>query len=149
MTEKSDIVVKVVDEYKLYTGTPVRQPCDSNAGWDLVAREIEDRGNTIKVKLGIRTEILNPGYHFEMYPRSSISKLGLMLHNSVGVIDQSYRGEWMAIFLKTDDYKEGNIKVGDRVAQAILKKTLKFTFLETDKLSETSRGDGGFGSTGK
>lgn len=80
-------------------------------------------------------------------PRSSINKTGLILANSIGTIDEQYTGEIFIVFYKVLD---GEIyKVGDRIAQIKLGFTLPMNFIQVDELSQTVRGDGGFGHTGK
>lgn len=103
-------------------------------------------GRTVFCNLGIKMEIPE-GYYIELVPRSSISKLGLILHNSVGVIDCDYRGPITAA-LHNISRKKVNLKIGDRVIQAQLKKVIKCTFKQVDDLEETERGVGGYGSTG-
>ena len=97
-----------------------------------------------------------------VFPRSSIRKYELNLSNSVGVIDSGYRGELQATFNKIfggdrfyDETKLTEItsndfyKVGDRIAQIMIIPYPPIEFVETDELSNTERGEGGFGSTGK
>ena len=81
-------------------------------------------------------------------PRSSVWKTGMVLSNCVGTIDENYTGEISAVFyhLMTDMPR---YKVGDRVVQIKWNSTLKMDFVEVDDLSETDRGAGGYGSTGK
>lgn len=81
-------------------------------------------------------------------PRSSIWKTGLILSNCEGTIDELYRGEVLAYFYEVIPNKE-KYKVGDRIGQIKLGFTLPIEFEEVDELSETTRGTGGFGSTGK
>ena len=81
-------------------------------------------------------------------PRSSIWKTGLILSNCEGTIDELYRGEVLAYFYEVIPGKE-KYKVGDRIGQIKLGFTLPIEFEEVDELSETERGIGGFGSTGK
>lgn len=112
-------------------------------------------GDTVFVNLGIKTEMVdNNGMSvsYYIYPRSSISKTPLMLANSVGVIDSGYRG-YLKIALKhiynpniAEPYK---ISKGDRLVQICSGDLTPFTFCLVDTLSESERGDGGFGSTGK
>jgi dUTP pyrophosphatase len=86
-----------------------------------------------------------------LFPRSSNSKKDLLLTNSVGVIDSGYRGEVELRFKPIFNNKSENIStydVGDRVGQIMILPYPKIQFVETDKLSESERGDGGFGSTG-
>jgi dUTP pyrophosphatase len=70
------------------------------------------------------------------------------MNNSIGIIDSDYRGEWMCIFTPTKEGEEFPYNVGDRVAQFYLDEVYNIAFLEVAALSETNRGDGGFGSTG-
>jgi dUTP pyrophosphatase len=134
---------------------------DGDAGMDLVATSIiSDTPTQITYGLGIALEIPN-GFVGLVFPRSSIRKTGLQLSNSVGVIDSGYRGELQATFNKVfggdgmyDEMKVKEMqpnefyKVGDRVVQIMIIPYPSIEFEETDKLSDTERGDGGFGSTG-
>ena len=103
---------------------------------------------------GIAVEIPE-GYVVLLYPRSSNRKTESYLTNHVGVIDSGYRGEIMVNF-KTRDFKEGEIQqlykpyeVGDKIAQIIIMPYPKIKFIEVEELSDSDRGDGGHGSTGK
>lgn len=88
------------------------------------------------------------GYALFIYSRSGHGfKNQTRLSNCVGVIDSDYRGE-VNIQLFNDSAMFMNVKRGDRIAQAVLKKVERVTFTEVDLLSETERGTGGFGSTG-
>ena len=82
-----------------------------------------------------------------MFPRSSNAKKDLILSNSVGVLDSNYRGE---VMLKFKPQKQGGkmYEVGDRIGQIIIMPYPHIEFKEVEELSETNRGDGGFGSTG-
>jgi len=104
------------------------------------------------------------GYYLEIHPRSSLHKKGWMLVNSTGIIDSDYRGELKIplipidvknIFNGTETEIEivrsfAKIEPGTRIAQLILRKNelLDVNIEESDTLSETKRGSGGFGSTG-
>ena len=83
-----------------------------------------------------------------VYARSGLaSKKGLAPANKVGVIDSDYRGEVMvALHNHTNEIKQ--IEQFERIAQLVITPFLKVEFNETEQLSETSRGEGGFGSTG-
>ena len=83
----------------------------------------------------------------DLRPRSSIYKTGMVLSNSVGTVDDLYRGEVSAIFYHvfTDMPR---YRIGDRIGQIKLGFTLPIEFEEADELGETARGDGGYGSTG-
>ena len=86
---------------------------------------------------------------YYLYARSSVSKRGIMLVNSVGVIDSGYRGNLMAAFYNTK--KEAvTINAGDRIVQICLPNlSPKFIVECVEELEETERGEGGLGSTGK
>ena len=71
-----------------------------------------------------------------------------MLANTIGVIDSDYRGELMIFFYNYGD-NEQVIKNGDRLAQLIIQPYLKCQIVESDNLSDSQRGEGGFGSTGR
>jgi dUTP pyrophosphatase len=135
---------------------------DGDAGMDLIATSIiSDTPTQITYGLGIALEIPK-GFVGLVFPRSSIRKTGLQLSNSVGVIDSGYRGELQATFNKLfggegmyDEMKVKEIqpndfyKVGDRVAQIMIIPHPPIEFDAVDELSDTERGEGGFGSTGK
>jgi dUTP pyrophosphatase len=121
---------------------------EGDAGMDLVATEIiKDTPEQITYGTGIAMEIRD-GFVGLVFPRSSIRKTGLQLSNSVGVIDSGYRGELQATFNKVfggDNF----YKVGDRIAQIIIIPYPQIEFEEVEELSDSERGEGGFGSTGK
>ena len=81
-------------------------------------------------------------------PRSSVYKTGLILTNCEGTVDESYRGPFKLNFYHVIP-ELPRYKKGDRIAQIKLGFTLPMNFIEETTLSETERGDGGFGSTGK
>ncbi len=122
---------------------------EGDAGMDLVATEIlKDTPEQITYGTGIALEIPE-GFVGLVFPRSSIRKTGLQLSNSVGVIDSGYRGELQATFKKTNGLDSLAYKVGDRIAQIMIIPHPPIEFVESDELSNTERGEGGFGSTGK
>ena len=84
-----------------------------------------------------------------VFARSGLaSKQDLRPANCVGVVDSDYRGECF-IALHNDGTQERTIRHGDRIAQLVLLPFLPMEFEEVDALSETARGEGGFGSTGR
>lgn len=106
-------------------------------------------GETVKIDLQIQCEALkdyisNVSYY--LYPRSSIVKTPLRLANSVGIIDAGYRGNIMAFVdnIKTEDYI---VESGTRLFQICSSDLSPLTFELVNQLSDTSRGQGGFGST--
>jgi dUTP pyrophosphatase len=121
---------------------------ESDAGMDLVATEIiSETPSQITYGTGLAIEIPD-GMVGLTFPRSSIRNTGLTLSNCVGVIDAGYRGEIQATFNK-NGVKDDFYKVGDRVVQIIIVPHPIIQIVEVDELSESSRGIGGFGSTGK
>jgi dUTP pyrophosphatase len=123
-----------------------------DAGMDLIATSIiSETPSQITYGLGIALEIPE-GFVGLVFPRSSIRKTRLQLSNSVGVIDSGYRGELQATFNKittTIENQKNDYKVGDRVCQIIIIPHPPIEFNEVNELSNTERGEGGFGSTGK
>ncbi len=98
--------------------------------------------------LGFSTAIPE-GYYFNVVPRSGLALWdGLSIVNSPGIIDSGYRNEWMAIIINLSN-KEVTLKKGERICQIILSKMCNYEFSETDNLTQSERGQGGFGSTGK
>ena len=100
------------------------------------------------IPTGISLEIPE-GYGGFIYARSGIAtKRGLAPANKVGVVDSDYRGEVMVALHNHSD-KEASIDNGERVAQLVIAPFLAVNFTEADELSDTERGEGGFGHTGK
>jgi dUTP pyrophosphatase len=122
-----------------------------DAGMDLVATSIISNTSTqITYGIGLALEIPK-GFVGLIFPRSSVRKTRLMLSNCVGVVDSGYRGELQATFNKinNDSISENDYNVGDRIAQIMIIPHPEIEFEETNELSDTERGEGGFGSTGK
>lgn len=102
----------------------------------------------IGCSLGFATAIPE-GYYFKVVPRSGLALWeGLSILNSPGTIDSGYRNEWMAIVINLSN-TDVTLKKGDRICQIILTRIVEYQFEEVDELSESDRGQGGFGSTGK
>tara|TARA_Y100000994_G_scaffold235294_1_gene224824 strand:+ start:413 stop:850 length:438 start_codon:yes stop_codon:yes gene_type:complete len=122
---------------------------EGDAGLDLyVLEDIEfNPGETKLIKLGISCEP-EDGKAYYLFPRSSISKTPLRMSNSIGLIDGGYRGEIMA---SCDNIKDFQFiaKKGERLFQLVATDSSSISYTMTDDLSSTSRGEGGFGSTGK
>lgn len=126
-----------------------------DCGMDLTATSFEiDEFGCAVFGTGLSVEIPD-GYVGLLFPRSSICKHTYSLVNSVGVLDSCFRGEIKLKFkgsmpFEVPDFKYPNIyKTGDRIAQLIIMPYPEIQFEEVSELSETERGDGGFGSTGK
>lgn len=149
---------------------------EDSAGMDLtaVSVEIDKYGNKV-YHTGLAFEIPR-GYAGFVFPRSSNAKKNLWLTNSVGIIDADYRGEvtlkykaglralsgfktWFKLcFSKITDNDTVNVtniwdnedyQVGDKCGQIVIMPFPKIEFVEAEELSETSRGNGGYGSTGR
>ncbi|WP_063802235.1 dUTP diphosphatase [Burkholderia ubonensis] len=98
-------------------------------------------------RTGLAVEIPS-GFVLKIYSRSGHGfKDAIRLSNCVGVIDSDYRGEIM-VSLRADGESCSKVRTGDRIAQAMLEIAPRFEIVEVDELSETARGEGGFGSTG-
>ena len=123
----------------------------SSAGMDLRANITE--AVTLKpleraiIKTGLFIE-LPVGYEAQVRPRSGLAaKKGITVLNSPGTIDADYRGE-IGVILVNLSNKEFTVQNGERVAQMVISRHEHITWKEVDTLEETSRGAGGFGSTG-
>ena len=102
------------------------------------------------VRTGLSFEIPE-GYHMKLFMRSSQgAKTKFYLANCVGIVDSSYRGEVMGIFKITAGRRiKKYIHKGERFMQGLIEKNIPVEFEEVNELSQTDRGEGGFGSTGK
>lgn len=122
------------------------------AGYDLYADVKEDvkiaPHTTAKIGTGLAMEIPDD-YFGGIYARSGIAtKEGLRPANCVGIVDSDYRGE-IIVALHNDSDTGRVVTKGERIAQIIIQPYLSVEFEETDELTESERGAGGFGSTGK
>jgi dUTP pyrophosphatase len=123
---------------------------DGDSGFDLAANEdidIPAKGVAL-VSTGVRFGIPN-GYEIQVRSRSGLAaKSGVFVLNSPGTVDASYTGE-VKVILANFGHNSVHVQKGDRIAQAVLAPVEKAQFVVVDKLSEeTTRGEGGFGSTG-
>jgi dUTP pyrophosphatase len=122
---------------------------DGAAGMDVVAAEDVTLapGGRHAVATGFALAI-PPGYEVQVRPRSGLAlKHGISLPNTPGTIDSDYRGELKIIMINLGA-ESFAIARGDRVAQLVVAPVQPARFIEVDTLDETSRGAGGFGSTG-
>lgn len=136
----------------------------SDAGYDIVAIDdgtVDEQG-FIQYRTGLSV-CPDVGYHIEIFPRSSISKYSLALANSIGLVDNGYRGEILVRFKPTMSFVQNAVSVeayvvypkiskvykkGDKIAQLVIRKTEDADFVIVDELVSSERGVGGFGSTG-
>ena len=131
----------------------------TDAGYDMYAhsKSYDDDGNVVYGS-GVAMEIPQ-GYVGLVFPRSSNAKKDLLLSNSVGVIDSGYRGEISFKFKPSNVIEKPDLayipesiskyEVGDRIGQIIIIPYPEIEFVEVGELSDTERGTGGYGSTGK
>jgi dUTP pyrophosphatase len=123
----------------------------ASAGMDLRANLSEDRilkplGRTI-VGTGLYIE-LPIGFEAQVRPRSGLAaKKGITVLNAPGTVDADYRGE-IGVILVNLSNEEFRIQNGERIAQLVIAKHERAEWIEVEELSETDRGEGGFGSTG-
>ena len=125
---------------------------DGDAGVDLYYPDqlIIEPGETTLIKMGIVCE-MNDDYlpvSYMLVPRSSISKTPLRMSNSIGIIDAGYRGEIMAAVDNNSD-EDYMVTPGQRLFQIVHPTLYPINVSVVDELSDTDRGDAGFGSTGK
>lgn len=135
---------------------------EGDAGMDLTAVEKDDTSSekgVIVYRTGLSVEIPR-GFVGLVFPRSSISRMRVTMANAVGVIDSGYRGE-ILVKMKADanvplelacgiKFDESKVyEKGDRIAQLIIIPHPQIKLIEVEELSNTTRGSGGFGSTGK
>lgn len=104
-------------------------------------------GDMRVISTGLAFEIPE-GHVMLLYSRSGHGKKGIALANGVGVIDSDYRGE-LGVMLKNSSDTIFSVNPGDRIAQAMIIPVPLCELVQVDKLTETTRGSGGFGSTGK
>jgi dUTP pyrophosphatase len=118
---------------------------DGDAAVDLTAVSFDfDENGNLAYGTGIGLEIPK-GYVGLIYPRSSICKKSINLVNCVAVIDSNFRGE---IVLKFRGSPHMKYNVGERIAQLIIQPIPEMSFVEVETLTETNRGQNGFGSSG-
>ena len=131
-------------------------PCratEGSAGADLTACIDEPielmPGQLAKIPTGIAIELADKGLAAFLFGRSGLGvKHGITLSNSVGVVDSDYRGEICVGLCNVSD-KPYTIQPGERVAQMVIMPVICAQFIPADDLSDTERGSGGFGSTGR
>jgi dUTP pyrophosphatase len=121
-----------------------------DAGLDLPSRidYVLEPGERAMIPTGISVAIPR-GYAGFVLPRSGLaSRHGIALVNSPGLVDSGYRGEMSIIMINTDKREAFHIKRGDRIAQLVIQRVEEVAVVKVDSLEDTSRGSGGFGSTG-
>jgi dUTP pyrophosphatase len=132
------------------------QKHSTDGAYDLVATSYELKDGLHIYGLGFATEIPE-GYRVNIVPRSSFTNTHCVMQNAHAIIDADYRGEWSLkfrdlrwynYFSEKDVIKNKPFQIGDRIAQCYIEKITPIEWEETEELSETERGTGGYGSTG-
>ncbi len=177
LNKKADLQVKIKKLHTDAVVPSYAHSTDCGMDLTAVSKTFDEYGNVV-YGFGLAFEIPE-GYAGFIFPRSSNHKSGLLLTNCVGIVDSGYRGEVTAKFAtrsvsamprrfwyrlkfiftnKSRGYEvttwhhfseDVNYNIGDRVAQMVILPYPKVTFEEVDELSDTERGTGGYGSTGK
>lgn len=135
------------------TGTPPYYATPGAAGADFHAfcpegPVVIEPGETKAISAGVKLFIKSGSYALLLMPRSGLGKKGIILANSVGLIDSDYQGE-LGIVLYNRSKVPFEVKNGDRIAQGAFFPVEQAHFIEVARFSqETERGEGGFGSTG-
>ena len=144
MDRKEKVIKYVVHDDRAVIPTRAHP---SDIGYDLTAidvfKSISDRITLFETGIAVSPP---EGYYLEILPRSSMSKTGYMLANSVGTIDPSYTGTLKIALIKVDDNMP-DIKLPFRRCQLVMRKAEYGGLKEVESLLSTERGSGGFGST--
>lgn len=143
----SEIEIKLIDPA---ARVPERAH-EGDAGWDLRAIEAARLKPSERVAIGTGVSVaIPPGMAGLVLPRSGTAlRNGIALVNSPGLIDSGYRGELRVILLNTDPQTEFAVEPGDRIAQLVFIDLPNVELKLVDRLPDTERGEGGFGSSGK
>lgn len=123
---------------------------EGDAGLDLPSRIdlLLEPGARATIPTGVAVAIPR-GYAGFVLPRSGLaSRHGIALVNSPGLVDSGYRGEMAIVMINTDKHEAFHIRRGDRIAQLVILRVEEARVIAAKELDETSRGAGGFGSTG-
>ncbi len=149
----STLKIKLLENFDKELALPKYETAQA-AGADLRACLVDEEpyvirpGQRVLIPTGLAFEI-EPGYEVQIRPRSGLSlKTGLLVVNSPGTIDADYRGE-VNIILGNMGQLDEVINHGDRIAQMVLMPITQANFEIVDRLTNTDRGAGGFGSTGR
>ena len=124
---------------------------EGDAGLDLYACEAAHVGPGERWSVGTGVAVEIPEGHAGLVlPRSGLAKKhGIALVNAPGLIDSGYRGEIRVLLLNTDPAETFRVEPGDRIAQLVISPIASAEPVESESLTESARGDGGFGSSGR
>lgn len=135
-----------------------KQATEFAGGWDVTATDIiQKESDFVICKLGFALDIPK-GYKLTLVPRSSLTKTKWIVQNSPGLGDSDYRGEYQFRFRalpkvsecfknRFNGYPDFPYKEGERIGQVYIEKVIPIEWEEVEELSDTVRGEGGFGST--
>jgi dUTP pyrophosphatase len=148
VTETLDVLLAPAAGHETPVTPVYAHPGD--AGADLLSAETITLGAGQRALISTGVSIALPdGYAAFVVPRSGLAaKHGITVLNSPGTIDAGYRGEIKVTLLNTDPSADYEIAAGDRIAQLIVMPVVRANFVAVEKLPESLRGEGGFGSTG-
>ncbi|WP_026117712.1 dUTP diphosphatase [Nocardiopsis alkaliphila] len=137
--------------HRLDPGLPLpayAHPGDAGADLYTAIDVLLDPGERVTVPTGLAIA-LPDGHAAFVHPRSGLAaRCGLTVVNAPGTVDAGYRGEIRVTLLNTDPRTAVKLSRGDRIAQLVIQRVERAEFVETDRLPESARGSGGFGSTG-
>ena len=153
----NDLDESVYLKYKLThkDATPPTRHNNGDIGYDLnLVQHIKTVGKLEYYSTGVQVQppdnILstNRMFHCELFPRSSLPQHGYLLANSIGLLDNGYRGDVIACLFKFDEDKP-DLELPQRLVQLVVRKSYIPPVMEMKELSKTDRGSSGFGSTNK
>lgn len=143
-------------KYKLLPGAKAPFRASKGAsGWDLHFYEPDElfqnifvaQGYIQEVRTGLFVEVPK-GYELQVRPRSGLAKNGVTVVNTPGTVDSDYRGEIIVLLTSVVGSCQNMLTAGDRIAQAVICPVPEVEWVEVDELSESERGEKGYGSTG-
>lgn len=139
-----EVLIIAEPGFEPFYAKPGDAGCDLRSTHELVL----EAGQRALVRTGVKIAMPD-GYVGLVHPRSGLAaKHGITVLNTPGTVDAGYRGEIMVTLLNTSD-QDFPIEVGDRIAQLVFQRVERATFVAVNELPESSRGETGFGSSGK
>ena len=141
-----DILIQRLDEYVPMPS--YAHPGDAGADLTTTVNLVLAPGERSMVPTGISLA-LPDGYVALVHPRSGLAaKCGISIVNAPGTVDAGYRGEVKVMLINLDPAEPVRLARGDRIAQLVIQQVERARFVEVDRLPGSTRGDGGYGSTG-
>ena len=154
--QKDQLLVKIIytEDYDLENWGELTPATDGSAGFDIRACTSDPviliGGNIALINTGIKIHISDPRYAAVLLPRSGLGSKGLVLANTVGLIDSDYQGAIGAVLWNRNNIwgTEFTVNRGDKIAQLVFIPIILPHFEKVDSFESTQRGEGGFGHTG-